>query len=155
MNYYEQIYFTDDKHYAYHITHKDNMKGIIEKGLLPLCGSRSYSIEDYREVICFFIELHKGSLGFWLYELYLKGNKFDTGAKNTTIQDLELLRFNLKYIKWFVQKARIQDFYTYETISNKELQYLRLYGNNGNQILLNDFDSAVDLRWNALDTYVL
>lgn len=98
-------------HFVYHITKKENIEGIIKKGLVPQIGDRSKLIGDNTKGVFFFDS--PSFLEFWIYELY----------ENNTINDIELLRFNLKNRKWFSKDREIGDFYTPNIILPSRIEY--------------------------------
>lgn len=137
----EFIWYED--HYVYHIATVDNIESIIKNGLVPKCGLRSKSVEDNKKAIYFFDSLY--SIDNWIDELY----------KNKSIKELELLRFNLKRRKWFFKDAEIGDFYLTRPINNTNIDYLRIYDNNGKPLSLNSdyiFDKD-KLVWDNIKKY--
>ncbi len=106
--------------YAYHITHKNKMGEIVSKGLIPQIGERSQSINDNNKAIYFSCSLY--SIDEWIDCLY--GNK--------DIDNLELLRFNLKNRKWFIQDPTIGDFYVKRAINPERISYLKIFDSDGN-----------------------
>lgn len=130
-------------HYAFHITNIEVMKNICRYGLKPQCGERSISVGDNTKGIFFFDYLN--SLSKWIDILY----------KNKNINELELLRFNLKNRKWIKQNNN--EFYLPNKVLPERIEYLRIYDIEKNIYLpLNFVDNLNEksiLMWNRLDNY--
>ena len=104
------IFYCD--HDAFHITKKENMDSIINLGLRPRCEERCRSIGDSRKAIYFFDYLE--SADEWAQELF--------NCKN--IEELEILKFNLKRRVWHSSNSSIGDFYLTNMVKSKDLFYL-------------------------------
>ena len=78
----EFIWYKD--HFVYHITSKDNIKSIKEKGLVPNLGERSKLLGDNEKAIYFFDSFT--NMLDWMNVLYKDENK----------DNLEVLKFNIK-----------------------------------------------------------
>ena len=130
----EEFIWNED-HYAYHLTHKNNIEKIIKEGLIPLCKERSISKNDVKNSIYFFDRL---SNAFdWSYYLYNSAN----------LQELELLRFNLKNKKWFFHNNG-EDFYLDSKLLPKELEFL----SNIEEVVTED-DLDKQLIWTPIKQY--
>lgn len=79
------IYVITEQHYAYHLTLKKNMEGIIRKGLIPQCGPNCKRVDDTSVGVHFCDSLY-AMFDFWIMALYEKRDK----------RELELLRFNIQ-----------------------------------------------------------
>ncbi|MDD3241974.1 MAG: hypothetical protein PHQ64_04320 [Bacilli bacterium] len=112
----EFIWYKD--HFVHHLTTKDKMVSIIEKGLIPLIGERSIKVGEAKKRIYFFDDLNL--LDSWIEELYLDKN----------ISELELLRFNIKRRKWNYRDSDFGDYYLERKIEAENIEYLRIYSNN-------------------------
>lgn len=135
-------------HYAYHIAHNNNMDEIINKGLLPNCGLRSRLAGDSRKAVYFFDSLY--SVNDWIDRLY----------NNKDVENLELLRFNLKGLKWYIQNQLISDFYLLNPIEKQKLSYLRIINQNGELCNLSHIDKTLydkecqsKLFWHEVKNY--
>lgn len=132
-------------HYAFHLTNKKAIGSISKQGLKPLCGKRSKSVGDDTKGIYFFDCL--GSVTDWIEALY----------ENKNIEELELLRFNLKNRKWL--KRNDNEFYLLNKVLPEKIEYLRIYDPEKEMYLpLNNLDyyypdKKLLLTWNSLDTY--
>ena len=137
----EFIWQTD--HDAFHITTTDNMEKICKEGLLPLCGERSKSVGDNIEGIFFFDYL--GSAPDWMDALY----------EDKDVNELELLKFNLKHRKWLKQNCN--EFYLTDRVAPQEIQYLRIYDKAKKMYLplnlVDSIEAPATLRWKHLDKY--
>ncbi len=102
-------------HFAYHITKKENMESIIEKGLIPQIGDRSKSVGDDIKAVYFIDDLSR--LDEWIEALY----------KDEELKDLEILKFNLKNRKWYIKFLDDGEFYTPNIILPNKIEFLRLY----------------------------
>lgn len=102
-----------DDHFVYHITEKSNLDEIRKVGLKPFCGERSKSVDETRNAIYFFDNLF--STENWIDELY----------KNKDKTSLELLRFNLKRRKWYIQNQMIGDFYLLRPVLPEKIELLK------------------------------
>ena len=129
----EEFIWNED-HYAYHLTHKHNINKIVNEGLIPMCKERSISHNDTFPAIYFFDNLY--NLFDWSYFLYNKNN----------LNELELLRFNLKRKKWFLHNG--EDFYLKEKIKPNELTYL----SNLNEVI-DEEDLGKKLIWTPIKKY--
>ncbi len=130
-------------HFVYHLTKKEYMKGIIEKGLIPQVGDRSESIGDDIKGIFFFDWME--CYDFWVTALY------SDICKN----ELELLRFNLKNRKWFSRNEGIREFYTPNIVLPNEIEYLELYNINDGftaSLMFLD-DEGYEKRWKNIISY--
>jgi len=128
-----------EDHFAYHITLKDNINSIIEKGLIPSLGQRSISACDNEKAIYFFDSLL--NLNDWMEKLYSDKNK----------DDLEVLRFNLRGRKWYLHNGG-EDFYLKRKVNIDKLEMLRLYDINNNVIPYSKLDYVDDIKyvWNSM-----
>ena len=132
-------------HYAFHLTNKKAIDDISRQGLKPLCGERSKSVGDDTKGIYFFDCL--GSVTNWIEALY----------ENKNIEELELLRFNLKNRKWLMNNCN--EFYLLNKVSPEKIEYLRIYDPEKEIYLpLNNLDyyyldKKLLLKWNSLDNY--
>jgi len=125
----EFIWYQDK--YVFHITNKENIKSIKEKGLVPKIGERSKQVGDTVKGIYFFDNIY--NLYEWIECLY----------KNKDITSLALLRFNLKRRKWFIHN-NCEDFYIIHKVSPDKIEYLE------------NLDGRVyekELIWKKLNSY--
>lgn len=129
----EEFIWNED-HYAYHLTHKHNINKIVTEGLIPMCKERSKANEDTKEAIYFFDNLK--NMFDWSYYLY-----------NASLQELELLRFNLKGRKWFLHNNG-EDFYLQKQIKPNEIDYL-----SNLQELESELDLNKNLIWTPIKNY--
>ncbi len=83
------IYMITEQHYAYHLTLKDNMDGIMRKGLIPQCGPNCKRVDD-TSVGVHFCDSLQAMFDFWIMALYEKRDK----------RELELLRVNIQNRKF-------------------------------------------------------
>lgn len=108
-----------EDHMAYHVTTTDNMRSICEKGLLPLRGERSKSVGDDSVGIHFNDSL-TSIIEDWMNMLY------EDKDRNT----LEVLRFNLKGLKWVTSCMGDYhvpgDWYLVEKVLPEYIEYLRI-----------------------------
>lgn len=130
-------------HYAYHITEKNNIESIIKYGLLPSFGDRSKLAGDKFKAVFFFDNLY--NIEEWMNFLYKSKDK----------DSLEVLRFNIKKLKWFIHNSG-EEFYTQSQIPVEKIDYLKIYNNN-KLITFNDMINEniynLDYRWNKLKEY--
>ena len=120
------VYINDfiwrEDHMAYHITTVDNMNGICDKGLLPLCGERSKSVGDDSIGIHFSDSL-TSIIEDWMDMLY----------ENKDKNSLEVLRFNLKGLKWktnYMGDYYVPgDWYLVDRLLPEYIEYLRIINN--------------------------
>lgn len=138
----EFIWYQD--HFVYHITEKQNIDSIIKYGLVPSLGDRSLLVGDKFKAIFFFDELY--NIEEWMDFLY----------KNKDKNSLEVLRFNIKKLRWFIHNAG-EEFYTKSNIPIEKIDYLKLYNKNNRLITFNDMINEniydLDYRWNKLKEY--
>jgi len=87
----EEFVWKED-YFAFHITKEQNMISIIENGLIPQDGERCKSVMDKKRGIFCLCSLN--SVQEWALNLYKKEN----------LEDLKLLRFNLKNRKWHIDE---------------------------------------------------
>lgn len=125
-------------HYAYHVTDKKNLASIAMHGLLPKCGDRSKSIGDTRKAIYFFDCLESVyDWAEWLYE-------------DKNIEDLALLRFNLKRRKWHIQNIHEGDFYLDNKVDKEAIELLYVYDENHVLVPLNMYLNRYNLEWKKI-----
>ena len=136
----EFIWYQD--HFAYHITEKQNIDSIIKNGLIPSIGNRSRVAGDEFKAIYFFDEIY--SLEEWMDFLYQNQDK----------DSLEILRFNIKNLKWYFHRKN--EFYITQIIPSEKIDFLILY--RGLELVTfseiqteNIFN--FDYRWNKLKEY--
>lgn len=103
---------------AYHITERRNLNSILDNGLISMCGNRSLEVSDTRKAIYFFC--HFDLLYDWIELLY----------KDKAIDELILLRFNLKNRHCYTQDPFMDDYYTRGRIRSDKLDFLCVYENN-------------------------
>lgn len=140
---FEKEFIWRKDHFVYHLTKKEYMDGIIEKGLVPQIGDRSKSVGDNIKGVFFFDSMY--DYDFWLTALYN-----DIGE-----DELELLRFNLKNRKWFSKNQYIGDFYTPNVVLPNKIEYLELYNIDygwTNSLLYLD-DESYEKRWKNIMNY--
>ena len=123
----EFIWYKD--HYVYHITNKKNMENIITNGLKPMLGERSISIGDTIKGIYFTDNLYV--IDEWMDKLY--DNK----------DSLEVLRFNLKRLKWYIHNGG-EDFYLTNKVLPEKLDYLTIYEKDKHLTLKEAFGITFD-----------
>ena len=111
----EFIWHTD--HFVYHITEKSSIESILKTGLIPMVGARSNDAGDTEKAVYFFDNLY--NLESWMNYLY----------KNKDKDSLEVLRFNLKRLKWYIHNGG-KEFYLKNMIPLEKLQYLILCDEN-------------------------
>ena len=137
----EEFIWRND-HYAYHLTESKNIKLIQEKGLVPMIGKRSISVNDNIKAIYFFDNIY--STEDWINELY----------KDKDPSNLELLRFNLKNRKWYIKDLETGEFYLTRIILPSKIEYLRLYDEeNEKNFNLNNFSIKYIQEWNPINSY--
>ena len=135
-----------EDHYVYHITNADAMEVICQEGLKPLCGDRSKSVGEDIKGIFFFDGLP--STNEWIEMLY----------ENANVEELELLRFNLKGRKWIMHNG--EDFYLTEGIPTNKIEYVRVFDTKNRfyttiDNLDYDYASQYLLIWRDLEDYKL
>lgn len=143
MDFFREFIWNTD-HYAYHITNTDAMKNICKEGLKPSVGKRSLKAGDNIKGIFFFDGLI--FMNEWIDFLY----------EDKNILELELLRFNIKKLKWTIHNSN--EFYITNDVNQKEIEYLRLFDKDTNAFLpLNTeyYLTTTDERitWNKLNNY--
>ena len=79
------IILYEDSRYVYHLTLKNNINGIIEKGLIPQCGPNCKRIDD-TSVGIHFAPYLEDIYDFWIDALYERKDK----------ELLKVLRFNVQ-----------------------------------------------------------
>ena len=111
-----------EDHMAYHVTDKDNMKSICEKGLIPQCGARSKSVDD-DSVGIHFSDSIISIIEDWADILY----------EDKDMESLEILRFNLKGLKWKTHYRGDNhvpgDWYLINRLLPEYIEYLRILNN--------------------------
>lgn len=132
------------EYFAYHITEKKNIDSIIKYGLIPSMGERSLIAKDEFKAVFFFDELY--NINNWMDFLYANKDK----------DNLEVLRLNLKNLRWFIHN-RGEEFYIKRKIPIDKIDYLEIYNNNldilsFNNLYMEDVYS-LDYRWNKLKEY--
>jgi hypothetical protein len=139
----EFIWKTDQ--YGYHITSVESMKGICTKGLIPSLGERSKSVGETEKGI------------FFIYNLYEMHEWINTLYKERNIQELELLRFNLKNRKWHMRVGYsindLQEFYLVNKVLPERIQYARVFNSNNEELTLDTNDKNINITWNNLKDY--
>ena len=135
----EFIWYKD--HYVHHLTTKDKMTDIISKGLIPMIGNRSTSINDNNKAIYFFDDL--SLIDAWVEELYSDRNK----------SELELLRFNLKRKKWFYRDSEIGDYYIKKKIEPSDIEFLKIYSSKGKLPITEENIQKNNLVWENIKSY--
>ena len=130
-------------HFAYHITEKNNMDSIIKYGLIPSFGDRSKIAGDRFKAVFFFDNIY--NIESWMDFLY----------KNKDKDSLEVLRFNIKKLKYFIHNNG-EEFYLKNKIPVEEIDYLNLY-NNSNIISFSNLYKedvySLNYKWNKLKEY--
>ena len=130
-------------HFAYHLTSSDYMKMICSQGLKPLCGERSQSVGDDTKGVFFFDCLE--SVLDWIDYLY----------KDRNVEELELLRFNLKNRKWVKQNDC--EFYLPHKVLPERVEYLRIYDQETSSLSplssIGDYNKRKELIWKGLKDY--
>ena len=128
-------------HFVYHITEKNNIENIIKYGLLPSIGNRSLIAGDRFKAVFFFDELY--NMEEWMDFLY--------GSKDK--DSLEVLRFNIKKLRWFIHNGG-EEFYLKHKVPIEKIDYLELYNSNSDIISFNNLYKEdiynLDYRWNKL-----
>lgn len=128
-------------HYAYHITNTTAMRNICIEGLLPSLGERSKLAGDSINGIFFFNNIC--FINDWIEKLY----------KEKNIYELELLRFNLKGLRWIIRNSN--EFYLLDKVNREEIEYLRIYNRIYETLL--PLDSIClnnnQMLWNNLKNY--
>lgn len=131
-------------YFAYHITEKKNIDSIIKYGLIPSMGERSLLAKDEFKAIFFFDEFY--NINNWMEFLY----------KNKDKDTLEVLRFNLKNLRWFIHN-RGDEFYIKHKIPIDKIDYLEIYNHNMDILSFNNLYMEdvynLDYRWNKLKEY--
>ena len=132
--------------YGYHITNIDSMDGIREKGLIPQIGERSKFIGETEESVFFICNLY--DVREWINAIYYKRN----------IEELELLRFNIKGLEFHVRGGysihEPQEFYITHSVSPEEIEYARVFNSKTNEPLTLDTQcNDMNVVWNKLDGY--
>lgn len=126
----------------YHITKKENMESIIEKGLIPQIGDRSKSVGDDIKAVYFIDDLNK--LDEWIEALY----------KDKELKDLEILKFNLKNRKWYIKFLDDGEFYTPNIILPNKIEFLRLYDEINECYVPLSFNSEIYVQeWEPISKY--
>lgn len=138
----EFIWYQD--HFVYHITKKDNIDSILKFGLIPSLGERSILAKDQFKAVFFFDNLY--NIENWMNFLY----------KNKDKDSLEVLRFNIKKLKWFIHNGG-EEFYIKQKVPIENIDYLELYNNNSDIISFNNLYKEdiynLDYRWSKLKEY--
>lgn len=133
------IYIITEQHYAYHLTLKENMEGIIRKGLIPQCGPNCKRVDDTSVGIHFATEL-ADIYDFWIMALYEKMNK----------EELEILRFNIqnrRYQHLYYRDHYIPgDWIILDRILSKDIEYL----NNIDENMMYDKEKQI---WLPIEQY--
>ena len=131
-------------HFAYHITEKQNIDSIIRYGLLPTIGDRSIIAGDNFKAVFFFDNIN--NIEEWMDFLY----------KNKDKDSLDVLRFNIKSLKWFIHNNG-EEFYIRHKIPITKIDYLEIYNKESNLIsynnLINENIYNLEYRWNKLKEY--
>ena len=134
---------------AYHVTLKDNMQGIINKGLIPMCGINSKRVND-NIVGVFFDDSLYSAIEEWSNLLY----------ENKRKEDLEILKLNIKNRKWITQSNGDYyipgSWYLERSVDPDNIDFLRVV-NNGNLEHADDtndlyYDES-NLIWTPIKTY--
>ncbi len=128
--------------YGYHITSIEKLASIKKQGLLPQCGKRCQQVGDIINAIYFFPAL--SLVEDWVSVLY---NKKD-------IPYLNLLRFSLKDIDFYIQSSECGDCYTLESIPPTKIEILKQYNSLTNSMfLLNNLlvQGTNNLTWQNLN----
>ena len=135
----EFIWYND--HFVYHITEKQNIDSIIKHGLIPSLGNRSILAGDNFKAVFFFDNIN--NIENWMDFLY----------KNQDKDSLEVLRFNIKKLKWFIHNNG-EEFYIKHKIPITKIDYLEIYNKDYNLIsfnnLINENTYNLDYRWNKI-----
>ena len=131
-------------HFAYHITEKNNMDSIIKYGLIPSFGDRSKIAGDRFKAVFFFDNIY--NIENWMEFLY----------KNKDKDSLEVLRFNIKKLKYFIHNNG-EEFYLKNIIPIEKIDYLNLYNDNSDIIsfssLYKEDIYTLKYKWNKLKEY--
>ena len=134
--------------FGYHITNIESMESICKEGLKPMLGERSISIGETEKRIFFTCCLNE--IPKWIGLLYEKRN----------IEELELLRFNIKRRKWHMRVGSTiydpQEFYLEKMVKPKSIEYTRIIDLFSDLPLdLDSYDySNAEIEWRPLETYL-
>ena len=99
---------------AYHITKKSNLCNIQKYGLEPRIGRRSYSVDEYKKLLCFTTSLK--AIPTWKNRLY----------ENTSFDDLAIVAFDLEGIEYIQRYDSAGDFFTERKISPDNVRVVKL-----------------------------
>ena len=132
--------------YVYHLTNVTAMMDIKKEGLKPMVGDRSKSVGDNIEGIFYFYNLE--DMNSWLNAIYDTSNKYG----------VELLRFNIKGLRYHVHEMDIDglyiDHYISEAIPRDKIEYARLYDSKTRLLQpLNTKLSTSIVTWSPLKRY--
>lgn len=135
---FEKEYIWYEDHYAYHITQTKNIESIKQNGLQLMCGRRSLESNDTRSAIYFSDALYL--VEQWIDLLYKTKNK----------HELELLKFNIKGKKWYVQDETIGDFFLLKPVLPDTIDILSKYDEDDNLYTIDTIMKQKTLRWEKL-----
>lgn len=134
-------------HYAYHVTHVDNMPMISTLGLRPKLGERSIFADDRVKAVYFFDSIY--SADSWMDLLYPEEDGYS----------LELLRFNLKGYKWYLTDG-CNEFYLKTPVKPASVSYLRISDSFQEFVPLSiiydalyDKKDSYSFTWNSVISY--
>lgn len=115
----EFIWQTD--HFVCHITEEKNMLSIMENGLVPLNGDRCRTVADNRKGIFCLDGIH--NVQIWAEALY----------EQYELENLKLLRVNLKRRKWYMDNSNDEAFGLYlpYKVLPQKIDYLQMKDDNG------------------------
>lgn len=140
----EFIWYKD--HYVCHITEVKNMAGIIDKGLIPLNGERCRFVMDDRKGVFCLDGIHH--VEDWACALY----------KQYELENLKLLRFNLKRRKWYFDDSNdlVLGIYLPYKIMPEKISYLDIRGSDGEELPLTklfdlDFLYKINESFNSME----
>ena len=134
------LYFRENQ-YGYHITTSDNIDSISKVGLIPSMGKRSMSINEKNKAVFFFRFLIE--LDNWIKDLY----------PDNSLDELELLRFNLIGKEAFYKDFFIGDYYLMNPILPNELEILNRVSSSGEKFNINNLvlrQCQEELKWEPL-----
>lgn len=133
-------------YYVCHLTQESNIESIAERGLLPLNGKRCQFVYDDRVGIFCFDGLHQ--VKDWANILY-SSNELET---------LKILRFNLKYRKWHMDRSSegVLGMYLPHKVLPKRLSYLNITDKYGETVPVtklfdSNFVKEIDYSFSELE----
>lgn len=124
---------------AFHITTSDHMESICKKGLIPMLGERSLSVDEPEKRLFLFRDMIE--LFPWIEALY----------PDRDPSELEVLKFSLYNRKIYWEEF---EYYSMTKVRPERIEYLRLYNEEKGEYLPVGYEASGSIiEWKPLSEY--